>query len=95
MKNQKPNTKITRQAKRVFGHLLRNKQYSHSLKALEFRDRLRKSNLSQDIPINLSQHLHQLNVDDIPTECLEKWNNQRKVIAGTTFFCAEKDISSH
>ena len=90
MKNQKPNAKIARHAKRVFWHLLRNKQYNHSLKALEFRSRLRKSSLNQDIPINLSEHSHELNVDDIPAECLKKWSNQRTVITGNTYFAQKK-----
>ena len=68
MDHQKPITNIARHTKRLYWHLLKKGRYEHSLKALELRMKLKKLNIRLDSPIDLSQHLYQLDAHDIPLE---------------------------
>lgn len=76
MNHQKPITNIARHTKRLYWHLLKKGRYEHSLKALELRMKLKKLDICLDTSIDLNQYLHQLDVQDIPPKCLERWNTQ-------------------
>ena len=75
------NTETLRALNEIFGRAVDQEKYGYALKAVELKMKLHNLIHKSTDPL---EQLKQLDIDDVPPECLQKWLTQFREKQGKT-----------